>query len=241
MTMLTMLRRLRRDERGVSAVIVIILVIFVLIPLVALAVDGGLLWRQHIGIGNANDAAALAAAQTYATAGAGMGCTTAGTGPGDLVAKTNANAAAHNNVSNAVPDTRGGTTLPPYNVDQCTLVGTATTGQVTVRYMTPTNTFFSLFNGGNPIDVTGKAIAIWGFASAAGVAPFSLDLTACPLLAQPTPPLNTTCQFSYDNNNNGAQARWGGMNLDTWGTITNVNQSCDHSVTKNQYADWENS
>src|SRR5205823_881592 len=86
-------------------------------------------------------------------------------------------------------------------------------------------------------NVTGKAIAIWGFAGAAGVAPFSLDLTACPILAQPTPPLDTTCQFLYDDN--GAQARWGGMNLDTWGTISNVNQSCDHSVTPGQYAGWE--
>jgi Flp pilus assembly protein TadG len=190
-------RRLHRDERGVTGTILVILAVLVLVPLLALAIDGGLLWRQHIGIQNANDAAALSAAQTYAR----------GNCPGSgVAAQASADSAAAANVSNApVPDNRNGTAFQP----QCT---SANSGQVTVRYYTNTSTFFSIFNGGNHVTVTGKAVAKWGNAGAGSTPPFiitGVQLAQCPI--DYTSTATQTCQMTWDKNLYGAE--WGVLNL----------------------------
>src|SRR5204863_7242988 len=136
MRRVSLLRRLHGDQRGITGVVTMVLM-FVLLGIVAMAIDGGMLWRAHINIGNANDAAALAAAQEYATNG---GCVLGATDPavgqtGDGAAAGQANQAAQANVSTAAWDTRGEPSSPAYRVDRCQTNGTS--GQVTVRYAYP--------------------------------------------------------------------------------------------------------
>jgi len=89
-----------------------------------------------------------------------------------------------------------------------------------------------LFNGGKSEIVTGKAVAAWGIAGGGAVAPFALDIGACPLFLVVPPPVNSTCDVLYDNND--TQARWGGMILSTWGTVTPNVSKCP-SATTNTY------
>ena len=66
----TRARNLARDERGASAVIVGICLVM-LFAFATYAIDAGALWEDRRNVINASDAAALAAAQEYATGGNG--------------------------------------------------------------------------------------------------------------------------------------------------------------------------
>jgi len=66
----TRARNLVRDERGASAVIVGICIVM-LFAFATYAIDAGALWEDRRNVINASDAAALAAAQEYATGGNG--------------------------------------------------------------------------------------------------------------------------------------------------------------------------
>jgi Flp pilus assembly protein TadG len=188
------MRRLRaalrgrgRDERGIGAVMTLALFL-VLIGFVALATDGGLLWRAHVNISNAADSAALAAAQSYA---GGVACP-----GGNATAQAQADGAATANQSGASLDGTGA-----YSVD-------CTNGFVTVRYRMGQTVFLApLFGTGSPVTVKAEATARWGQAGAANTPPIMISqagFNQC--LAIPNQP----CTITYDPT---APSQWGGVDI----------------------------
>jgi Flp pilus assembly protein TadG len=189
-----------RSERG-AVVPIIAISLVALFGMVVLTVDVGGLMVKRRNMVNAADAAALAAAQSYASEEAVCGSLA-----GDALAKSQADGLAGDNVSNAVPDT----TRPPYQVD-------CTRQRVRVAYEAPTSLFFAPVLGfGNSSMVRSSATAIWGTLGSGSAVPIVLDSgklqSDCDV---PNIPRGTQCAFWYDNSLLG-DADWGFMNLDLW-------------------------
>jgi Flp pilus assembly protein TadG len=196
MRMKSRLWSIHRDERGATLAFVAV-TIFVLIGVTALAVDFGALYVDRRRMVNASDAAALAAAITYAKKDA-----TCGTN--DDPAKAQANSLATANTSNAKPDDRPGQTA--FTVD-------CSTKTVTVQYYLTHDYYFAGAIGVNSTPVVSKASAHWGPASGAGgVLPIMVNMGRLSTCQIPGTVQGTECWF-YVNNNDLSNASWALMNV----------------------------
>jgi Flp pilus assembly protein TadG len=176
-------------EEGVTAVLIVLALTF-LLGMVSMSVDGGFLFLKRRAMVTANDAAALAAAQSCAKS------------EGQGTADAKADLLAVDNVSNA---TR-------YAAPAYTPSCNAPSGKVTVSYQGNQPLFFSQVVGiSSPKVVRTKATATWGGAGAAdGVVP--LMLSANGGLGNCNIPLNVVigqhCKFWWDNDLI-SNAQWG--------------------------------
>ena len=183
-------RRLSLDgEEGVTAVLIVLALTF-LLGMVSMSVDGGFLFLKRRAMVTANDAAALAAAQSCAKS------------EGQGTADAKADLLAVDNVSNA---TRF---AAPAYTPSCN----APSGKVTVSYQGNQALFFSQVVGiSSPKVVRTQATATWGGAGAAdGVVP--LMLSANGGLGNCDIPINVVigqhCKFWWDNDLI-SNAQWG--------------------------------
>jgi Flp pilus assembly protein TadG len=187
---------IHRDERGVTIAFVAI-IIFVLIGVVALSVDFGALYFDRRRMVNAADAAALAAALTYAKKDAQCGTN-------DAPAQTQANSLATANTSPAKPDDRQGQN--PYIVD-------CAKKSVTVQYYLTHNYFFATAIGFDSTPVVSRATGHWGPAGGAGdVLPVMLSMGRLSTCEIPGTEEGKDCYFYVDNSALG-NASWALMNV----------------------------
>jgi hypothetical protein len=174
-----------------------------MLALLALVIDGGNLFGHRRSIVNATDAAALAAAQRLAQGG------TCGSG-----AVTSAADQA------AVANEAGATRI----LFQCPWNGRA--GTVKVGYRA---TVSGLFSGSR--NVSTSAIAVWGGAGSANVAPVEVTLSSfafCNFPGFPTqpPPTPARCTIDFPKAGNG---HWGGLDLSNWNVPSTFNTNGCHS------------
>ena len=196
MRMKTRLWSIHRDERGATLAFVAV-TIFVLIGVTALAVDFGALYMDRRRLVNASDAAALAAAITYAKKDAACGTN-------DAPAQAQANSLATANASNAKPDDRPGQT--PYTVN-------CATKTVTVQYYLTHDYYFAGAIGFSSTPVVTKATAHWGpAAGAGGVLPIMVNMGRLSTCQIPGTVQGTECWFYVDNNAL-SNASWALMNV----------------------------
>jgi Flp pilus assembly protein TadG len=205
-----------RDEQGAVLALVGIALVAI-IGIAVLSVDlGGIAFKKRALV-NANDAAALAAAQT---------CARNLSGSEDPAGK--ADGFATSNVPNAVRDS---VTISP----SCT----ASSGSAAVQYHAPQPLLFAPILGlSNSATVTAQATAIWGVAQAGNIPPVMVTgpgLASCNFTGYPGgPPANPEqqCTLTYPKLGNG---QWGGLNLSMWdvcgGTqgpscVTTITSSC---------------
>jgi Putative Flp pilus-assembly TadE/G-like len=196
------------DERG-ATLLVIALSMVVLFGMVVLAVDLGGLAVKHRGLVNANDAAALAAAESFAI---GEAVPTADEGP----AQAQADKFATANVSDAAHDTSQSwwtitTGLPGSSCDP------ATCGSVRVRYQGHQSLFFAPVIGLNDeVTAHGTATAIWGPAGGGKPAPimvrFDWMTNEC---EEPVPNDHppTHCAFWLNDHDDNGNPLWAWINL----------------------------
>ena len=180
--------RMHGDERGIAGTVVVISMVFI-IAMLALVFDGGILFIQRRHIVNAADAAALAAAQTYA-----MG--TAQCGSNDGPAQANADSTATSNYPSA--------SRIVYQTD-------CANGKVKVGYQATVGGLFSSSH-----IVATKSTGQWGNVSGAIVPPVEITqsgLTNCNFAGFPdAPPPGTEPQCTVQFPKLGS-GDWGGLNI----------------------------
>jgi Putative Flp pilus-assembly TadE/G-like len=187
---------IHRDEQGATLAFVAV-IIFVLIGVTALAVDFGALYFDRRRMVNAADAAALAAAITYAKKDATCGSN-------DTPAQTQADSLATANTSTANPDNRPGQTA--YTVD-------CATKTVTVQYFLDHDYYFAGAIGFDSTPVVARATAHWGpAAGAGGVLPIMINMGRLSTCDIPGTVEGTECWFYVDNNAL-SNASWALMNV----------------------------
>ena len=187
---------IHRDERGVTIAFVAI-IMFLLIGVVALSVDFGALYFDRRRMVNSADAAALAAALTYAKKDAQCGTN-------DTPAKTQANSLATANTSVAKPDDRQGQT--PYTVN-------CSKRSVTVQYYLTHKYFFANAIGFDTTPVVSRATGHWGPAGGAGeVLPVMLNMGRLSTCQIPGTQKGKDCYFYVDSSALG-NASWALMNV----------------------------
>jgi hypothetical protein len=198
-----------RDERGATLAIVAIALVAIL-GMVVLTVDLGALLVKRRGMVNANDAAALAAAETFAR---GLAQRVSNESP----AEDQADALATQNVPNAVRDTF--TTEPfPDPVPPTCGGDQSPCGGVTVQYHGNQGLFFASLFGINEADVRATATAVWGPAGGGHVIPLVVTipgLQSCGFPGGPVPTPPPQCQLGYDSTDPG-NSQWGLVDLGTW-------------------------
>jgi putative Flp pilus-assembly TadE/G-like protein len=198
-----------REERGVAAVMVA-LCLFVVFGMTVLVVDLGALIVKHRSLVNANDAAALAAAGSFAR------------NKGDT-ASTQADHFARENVADAEHDADWWTVsggLPGSICDP------ASCGSVKVKFVSGQALFFAPVLGlTDHVTARGTATAIWGPAGGGHPVPIPIrydwlnDKCSAPL-PNSNPP--TECAFflqgSGGEEDEGGNGQWAWVNLNAWNT-----------------------
>jgi Putative Flp pilus-assembly TadE/G-like len=192
------------DERGATLVIVALSMVAIF-GMVVLTVDlGGLLVKRR-SLVNADDAAALAAAEAFARGDAKVG-----SNEGPAVAQSDA--FATKNVGNAVRDdfqATGGIDGASCDPSTC--------GSVEVAYHGNQSLFFAPVLGfGDNFNVKGTATAIWGPAGGGNPAPIMIRLDwmqdECDEpVPNPDPP--TDCQFWLNDHDDNGNPLWSWLNL----------------------------
>lgn len=210
--------RLRsRDQQGAAAVIVIVSM-FVLLGMLVLTMDVGGLLLKHRGLVNANDAAALAAAGSFARGESTLADTTVAKSKADEFAQQNQTdsqreAAPTNDPEGPAPDgfiAKGGIDGSSCDPAKC--------GTVTVWYAGHTSAFFAqIFGNGKDVTVHERAQAIWGPAGGGQPNPIMVRFDWMQNLCdKPVPPpddeINITCRFWLDDDGVG-DAQWSFLNL----------------------------
>jgi Flp pilus assembly protein TadG len=221
------MRQRLQNESG-SVIVIVALAMVVMLASVALSVDVGSLYMDRRGMVNAADAAALAAALSYARNEA-----TCGTNDGP--AKTKANSLATANASTATPDNRSGHT--PYAVN-------CGAGKVTVQYYRVHNYFFGPIIGHSTGNVASRATAVWGSTgSASKVAPLMLakgGLSSCNIPNGVT--IGQSCYFWWDANGstNMGHSQWGIMDLNSWGPpyLTSTASCSGFHTSQSEFTNW---
>jgi Flp pilus assembly protein TadG len=221
------LGRLRNDRGAVLPIVVICLVAF--FGMVVLTVDVGGLMAKRRSMVNASDAAALAAAQSFALRKEAV-C-----GSSEGGAQAQADQYATGNVAGA---TR--------------LTGTAgfqtdcAAQTVKVAYQTNQQLFFAQVLGfSNSTPVGSTATAIWGPTKGGTVIPLELDPSLTNQCVYPdgvpgdsfNDPQQCPKAYWFDNGSL-TNSGWGLMNLNTWNV--SFNASCDNSGGANDLAGWIN-
>ena len=226
--MRTLIERLHREERGATIAIVAISLI-ALFGMVVLTVDvGGLVVRRRAMV-NANDAAALAAAQAFA-----MGDAECGTLEDPAVAK--ADEFAESNVPGAIP-----TNFQTNCVEQT----------VEVVYEHDQDLFFAPVLGfGDTATVNATATAMWGTAGGGNPVPIELDpeRTRNCVFSDPDdpdggykPPGDCPTGYWFDPTDTGATSAWGLLSLNEWAPDDGANDplaGCDAGGGSADIEDW---
>ena len=215
-------RQAVHDEDGVVAVLVALLLV-VLLGMLALGLDWGLIYVRHRAVRAANDAAALAAAQSC------------GLNEGASAADAQAAAFAEANAPGAVLYGPG----IVYDAG-CVPEG----GTVTVHYQGDQDLYIAPAVGvDSPQTLQAQATAMWGGAGGAtNVAPLMLSmgrLSNCdiPNGAQD----GDRCFFWWDNGTGNdttelSNAEWGLMDLTMWGVAPGA--SCPGNVNQSDVTTW---
>jgi hypothetical protein len=197
-----------RDERGATTVIVIVSLL-ALMGMLVLSVDLGGMLAKRRGMVTAADAAALAAAESYARDEAEA---LVNDGP----AQTQADLLATSNISNAVRDDYivqtgiGGESCVP--VSAC--------GSVTVKYHGVTKLFFGPILGfGQSATIHSQATAIWGPAGGGNPTPIMIQYNwmtdECERpFPDPNPPVN--CGFWLNDHDDDGNPLWAWLNLNPY-------------------------
>ncbi len=182
-----------RDQRG-AVMVIVALALVVLCGAAALSIDLGNGWQTRRGLITGTDAAALAAAQTYARGGTGCDA--------DAIAYLSANQA------DAVLVSCVNTPLGP------------TTGFVTVTARQNVETFFGPVIGFNDYEVTSTSSALYGpLRELTGLRPFGLCLDgSAALQSYIANPVATTIRIEYTKDQPDACAAEDDL-PGNWGTI----------------------
>jgi Flp pilus assembly protein TadG len=214
------LRSRHRDERG-AVLAIVVLSLLVILGMTALSVDvGGMLVKRRSMV-TANDAAALAFAES---------CVLEGGGDPDVMADT----LATQNADNAVRYPSSATAWTVEGV--CSPGAPNNAGKVKVKYVGDQPFFFAPILGfDDHTTVAATATATWGgLGGTTNVTPLELDsqqLTEeCDF---PDTEIGRRCAFWY--NNVAASDSWGVLNLDQWGVDPTFNCS---SAGANDRSNW---
>jgi hypothetical protein len=214
-----------REEGGVVALMVL-LSLFVVFGMVVLVVDLGALIVKHRGLVNANDSAALAAADSFARNEADT-------------ASTQADRFARENVPDAEHDTDWWTVTSGLDSSGCL---PSTCGSVRVRYQAGQALFFAPALGlSDHVTAHATATAIWGPAGGGHPVPITIrydwlnEKCASPV-PNGSPP--TECAFFLqgsggDESGNG---QWSWVNLNAWNTGS-ANHNCP-KLRSSDVRDW---
>ena len=232
----TLMRRLDpRDEQGVT-ILIVALCLVAFFGMMVLAVDVGALAVKHRGLVNANDAAALAAAQSFARDDAES-------------AQDEADRLAHANVGDAEHDTS-----QPWWTVTSGLPGCppGSCGSVKVGYQAGQSLFFGPAIGlSDQVTTRGTATAIWGPAGGGQPAPIMIRSS---WLAEwgaggqcdsqvPNADSGTVCGLWLSNLDDGGNPLWAWIDLrpcpgGNCGWNTDPGNSCPNNVRRSQLRDW---
>ncbi|MEX1262578.1 MAG: pilus assembly protein TadG-related protein [Actinomycetota bacterium] len=211
--------RLRSGEESGAVAVIVALSLIAIFSMLVLVVDvGGLLLARRAMV-NASDAAALAAAQSCASA------------EDTLDPEAQADTYAADNVATAVT----GTT----NITEIVGCDDEGNGHVSVEYLTQQDLFFAGVLGfGNTGDVRTAATAAWGAAAGGFAVPIVLESGylqgTCQIPDGVT--IGDTCAMYYNNGDSSlGEANWGFMNLEQWNVDSGEN--C-HNPGSNDRGDW---
>jgi putative Flp pilus-assembly TadE/G-like protein len=193
-----------REEGGVVALMVL-LSLFVVFGMVVLVVDLGALIVKHRGLVNANDSAALAAADSFAR------------NEGDT-ASTQADRFARENVPDAEHDTDWWTVTSGLDSSGCL---PSTCGSVRVRYQAGQALFFAPALGlSDHVTAHATATAIWGPAGGGHPIPVTVELERLAECGVPNSEPAPRCGLWLDASGGGdgedPSANWAWLNLDRW-------------------------
>ncbi len=201
------LKGLASDERGATAVVVALATVL-LLGMLGLAFDGGIAYLQRRRMVNAADAAALAAAQSYARNDPTCGVA------GDA-ANAKADSLATANVSNALPDNRPGhVAYDPQCGDKKV---------TTSYYVVAQHYFIQIIGADSSGEIAAHATATWG-AAGGDVEVMPLMLSAGRLSNCGIPDSvveGDTCRFWWNNSPASnpvdlTSSEWAAVDLSTW-------------------------
>jgi Flp pilus assembly protein TadG len=207
-----------REERG-AVLPIVVLSLIAIFGMVVLTVDvGGTLTKRRAMV-NASDAAALAAAQSFALRAEAQ-C-----GTNQATAVLRANQLATGNVASATPVS--------FQTD-------CANQTVTVTYTTNQQLYFAQVLGFGPTTpVTTTATAKWGPPQGGATMPLELDpnVTNQCLGENPDPTIPHVCTNGYwFNNGDLTNSGWGLMDLNNWGVAAGDN--CTNSGGANDLGGW---
>lgn len=228
--MRTLIRRIHREERGATIAIVAVSLI-ALFGMVVLTVDvGGLVVRRRAMV-NANDAAALAAAQAFALEENGAVC-----GSIEDPARDQADALAESNVS--------GSSRTVFQTD-------CIEQTVEVVYERDQDLFFAPVLGfSDTATVNATATAVWGSAGGGNPVPIELDpqRTRECVYNDPDdpdagykPPGACPQGYWFDPLDTGANSSWGLLSLNEWAPDDGANDpfaGCSATGGSSDLGDW---
>lgn len=211
--------RLRSGEESGAVAVIVALSLIAIFSMLVLVVDvGGLLLARRAMV-NASDAAALAAAQSCASA------------EDTLDPEAQADTYAADNVATAVT----GTT----NITEIVGCDDEGNGHVSVEYLTQQDLFFAGVLGfGNTGDVRTAATAAWGAAAGGYAVPIVLESGYLQGICKIPDgvSIGDTCAMYYNNGDSSlGDANWGFMNLEQWNVDSGEN--C-HAAGSDDRGDW---
>jgi Flp pilus assembly protein TadG len=208
----------RSGEESGAVVVIVALSLIAIFSMLVLTVDvGGLLLARRAMV-NASDSAALAAAQSCASA------------EDTLDPEAQADVYAADNVDDVVTGTS--------NITEITGCDDGT-GHVSVEYLTQQDLFFAGVLGfGSTGDVRTVATAAWGPAAGGYAVPIVLESGflqgTCEIPDGVT--IGDTCAMYYNNGDETlGDANWGFMNLEQWNV--DAGENC-HSAGSSARGDW---
>jgi Flp pilus assembly protein TadG len=203
------LRRVESADEGGAVLVMVAIALVALLGMVVLTVDvGGLAVKRRFMV-NANDAAALAAAEAFAT-------------QRDLAAQGDADSLATQNVANAVHDTSQPWWTVTFGLSGSTCLPT-TCGSVTVRYQGNQSLPFAPIIGlGGATAVRAEATAIWGPAGGGSPAPIMVRSdwlgSECAVPVTTTTPAPVECDFWLNDHDDNGNPLWAWLNLNPLGS-----------------------
>jgi hypothetical protein len=214
-----------RDEEGVT-VLIVALSMAVLFGMVVLAVDLGALIVKHRGLVNANDSAALAAADSFAR-------------NESEAAATQADRFALENLPDAEHDTDWWTVVQGLQTSGC---DPSTCGSVRVKYQAGQALFFAPALGlSDNVTAHGSATAIWGPAGGGQPFPVTIHFDWLSQCGVPSGEPELPCGFwldgrgNDDGGDNDEDSDWAWTNLDRWDV--EADESCP-DVSRSDLRDW---
>ena len=210
--------RQRSGEESGAVVVIVVLSLIAIFAMLVLTVDvGGLLLARRAMV-NASDAAALAAAQSCASA------------EDTLDPESQADTYAADNVDGVVTGTS--------NITEITGCDEGN-GHVSVEYLTQQDLFFAGVLGfGSTGDVRTAATAAWGPAGGGHAVPIVLESGYLQGICKIPDgvSIGDTCAMYYNNGDASlGDANWGFMNLDQWNVDSGEN--C-HNAGSSDRGDW---